>query len=313
MSSLSKPEDHPTLLVETRLSTSSILNDEVNGDTVPVINQSLKNYNRTPGLLGREIELHLHSPMPRLNRFFLMLLGLIGVLLPLTLGAWQFYAMEDANGYYAALQRSQSWIFLSLVVFFAYFIIIMLRSRNSNDFIALHQNGIRFRLNKKRICWLLYQNIAGLQEELIQEYFIFIPIRKKYRVNISPKNGKTIRIPSSFGNLSELHAQLTKKVHPSLNRVIEHAFFSGKWVEFGEIKLNQNQFCYRNRTIPLDQIYNISIQSGKLRITKKPQASTSKNRNLISRHNYPDDIRIPLSKVFNLDIFLKLIQTRIQP
>ncbi len=289
------------------------MNDEAIADTRPVIYPPPDRILHTKSVLGREIGLFIQTPMPRPYRFFLMLLGMVAVLLPLILGVMQFQIMDQKYGYNAALQRSQVWIFLSIVSFILFFLFILIRSRHSTGFVALHQYGIRYRLNKKRIYWLLYQNISGLQEELIQEKLFFIPIRQRCFINILPKNSKIIRLTSPIANLPELYASLKRMVNPFLLRATESAVNSGQWVEFGEVKVNQSQFCYRDQIIHLGQIHEISIHSGKLRIMVNPQAYSSLKSLHQTQLYYSQEIYIPLSKIVNLEIFLAIMQTRIGP
>jgi hypothetical protein len=313
LNSLSQTEDHSALLVETGSSKSVEQRNGNMEDTQPVTSSSSNKSYRMKSLLGREICLYLHTPLTRQTHFFLMILGLIAVLLPLFLGVRQFQILEDAYGYYAALQRSQVWIYLALLAFLALLFSLVMRSRNLNEFVALYQNGIRFRLKSKRVCWILYQNISGLQEVLIQENFLFIPVKKNHLVNVYPKNGRTISIPSSISDLAGLYANLLKLVNPVLKRRIQDIFNSGQLVEFGEIKVNKYEFRYRHRTIQLEQVRDVSIHSGKLLVTVKPRAFTSEQYHMDRHFKQPDVIRIPLSKVINLEILLDIIQTRIRP
>ncbi len=212
------------------------------------------------------------------------------------------------------LRYNEAWFgFISHLGLFFGLTLVVMRSRNSDNFVALHQNGIRFRLKTKRVNWLLYQSISGLQEELVLEQFLFIPIRKRYSVYIAPQKGKTFCIPSSINNLPELYANLANKVNPTLKPMVETAFVSGKWVKFGEVIVNQSHLRYRNRLIPLEQVNTIAIHSGKFQITKKSKIPDSKWFQKLKRYSNPDEIRIPLSKVFNLEILLELFQTRIRP
>jgi hypothetical protein len=267
----------------------------------------------TNSLLGREIRLYQLSPIRRSHRFFYLLLGLMGVLLPLILAVWQFQSMTEPYGYYAALQRSQCWIFLSIFAYLSFLLLAFIQSWHSQLFVAMHQNGIRFRLKFNKVNWLLYQNIKGLQEELIQEDFLFIPIQKKYRVNVLPKNGNTIRVPSSIYNLPELYTNLGKIVNPALKQMALDELNSGEWVDFGEIKVSQNHIWYRKQIMAQKELKEISICTGNIKITRKIQPSASNHKHLLSREFPFHQDKIPLSEVFNLDIFLELIETRIQP
>jgi hypothetical protein len=276
-------------------------------ETRPILTSSPQISSPSQGLLGKEIKRYVRATQPRPQRFLLMTLGLIAVLLPLLMGLRQFQGMVDSHGYYVALQRSQIWIFLSLIAFLAFFLLVVLRTRHSQDFIALHQNGIRFRLNSKRICWLLFQNITGLREEIIQEHFLFLSIRHQYLVFIYPKREKTIRITNAIRNLPEFYANLANQVNPTLKKKVDTLFLAGEWADFGNIKLNQTQLRYRSQVIMLDHIQNVSIHAGKLWIIEKPEPSTS------PPGKQPPRVKIPLSDVVNLDLFIDFLDTRIQP
>lgn len=313
MHSLTQTEDHPGILAETRPSSISLVVAEPLGDTQPVLSHSATKILNANTVLGKEIITYVHTPGSHLHRFFLMLLGLVGVLLPLFVGIWQFQNLEDRHGYYAALQRSWFWIILSLGIFVTYSLYVTVRSRNSKDFVAIHKNGIRFRLQNNRVCWLLYQNIIGIQEDLIQEYFFLIPLGKKYWINIKPKSGKPIRIPSSIDNLPELYTELKRQINPFLMQIVENAFSLGQFVEFGEIFLSPNELRYRSDIIQLKQIQSVAIHSGKLRILAESPAPAPKlNHNQTSKKHLIE-MDIPLSSVNNLDVLLHFMSTRTQP
>lgn len=307
LNSISHPEKHPSLFAESMVNTSTRSPDESVEETRPNLTSSPQISSRSQGFLGKEIKRYVRATQPRPQRFLLMTLGLLAVLLPLLMGVRQFQQMVNAHGYYVALQRSQIYIFLSIIAILAFFLLVVLRTRHSQDFIALHQNGIRFRLYRKRICWLLFQNITGLREEIIQEHFFFLAIRNQYQVFIYPKREKAIRITNTIMNLPEFYTDLSNQVNPILMKKIDTLFIAGEWADFGKIKLNQTQLRYRSQLIVLDQIQNVAIHAGKLSIIEKSELSTSRPG------KQPPRVNIPLSDVVNLDLLLDFLNTRIQP
>jgi len=304
---ISHPGKHPSLLAETIQDVSSKSPAESVEETRPILTSSPQISHHSQGLLGNEIKRYIRTSQPRPQRFLLMIIGLMAVLLPLFVGVRQFQRLEYSHGYYVALQRSQIWIFLSIFAVIAFFLLVASRTRHSQDFIALHQNGIRFKLNNKRICWLLFQNITGLHEEIIQEHFLFITIREQYLVYIHPKHEKNIRITNSISNLPEFYANLAKQVNPILKKKIDTLLLAGEWIDFGKISLNHTQLRYHSQAIMLDQIQSVTIRTGKLMIIGKPDISTSRPNEQPTRAN------IPLPDVFNLDLLLNFLETRIQP
>jgi hypothetical protein len=240
--------------------------------------------------LGPQIALYRQRPLQARDLFSLTIPGGFLVLGPLAYGAYRATSAYTRYGPAAAESWARPWYILSITALFFLVLVTLLWLRESRNFIAVHQNGLRLALPQQRS--LRWDQIAGIGANIEQERFLGIRLRTRSNALIYPNTGKPIQI-SSFKELPHLVAQLKAQLYPRLLPGLQDQFNSGQWLHFGPVSI-QSDFCrIRARQIPWESVRQVAVRSGDL-VVELENDST---------------IRLSASEIPNLEILLQIIQT----
>jgi hypothetical protein len=240
--------------------------------------------------LGPQLALYRQRPLQARDLFSLFIPGGFLVLGPLAYGAYKASFAYTNFGPAAAEAWARPWYILSMIALFFLVLIALLWLRESQNFIAVYQNGLRLALPHHRS--LRWEQIAGIGANIEQEHFLGFPLRTRSYAIIYPDTGKPILI-SSFKQLPELVALLKAQLYPRLLPNLQEQFNSGQWLHFGPVSV-QSVFCrIRTRQISWRAVRQVAVRAGDL-VVELENDST---------------IRLPASKIPNLEILLQIIQT----
>lgn len=136
--------------------------------------------------------------------------------------------------------------------------------------VTVHQNGLAFRQGAgKRQEWL-WQDVRGLQEQIIQHSaYGVVTVATTYTYWLTNRAGQTLVLDQNMGNLQELIAEIRKAINPLLFNKAAEAYRQGHTSLFGIVGLSQEGLSCNGKTFAWDQIAEIEVNNGRLHISPK--------------------------------------------
>jgi hypothetical protein len=224
--------------------------------------------------------------------FLVFLPGTLGVLAPLGYGFYRAIYAYARFGPSAAVAWSRSWYLLASFSSLVLLGLALHRLYHAHRFIAIHKYGIHIHLSPFRNHKLRWSQITGIAADARQDRFLGIPLRTVHQAVIYPTLGNPIRLDNRLGEISSIIENIEANIYPRIAPQIRQDFQSGKRVYFGALVVHLNGFEMNRRIIPWDQISHLSVDGGFL-VVKSDQFKP---------------VRIPVSKIPNLDLLFQLIE-----
>lgn len=214
-----------------------------------------------------------------------------------------YYRVQYANAYYgpvAAITWSRPWFLLAGLALIVSLTLLILRFIESRRQINVHANGLFLALSRKR--FIPWGNISGVASGAVQGRFLGIPLATHHVATLYPSVGRPVSLESSQEQLPELLTQVKARLYPHLLPHLKQAFDDGKRVYFGTIGIDQNGLLIKSGTqtthnFTWKQVDHIRVESGMLLIEPVGEAG----------------IRMPVTKIPNLELLLQIIQTGVNP
>jgi hypothetical protein len=200
----------------------------------------------------------------------------------------------------AARFWSRPWYLLAGCAALLLLLWLFIRLVHSRQYVALHQNGVRVRLSRrKQYAW---SNLAGVATGVIRMRLLGIPLYTRYQAELYPVIGAPVRLDDALENLPELLTQIKARLYPRLVPAMRKAFQDGQRVYFGPLAIQQNELrLEETERTPLSitwaQVRSVSVQAGMLVIDCEEARQ----------------IRLPVARVPNLELLLEIIQTGVNP
>lgn len=229
----------------------------------------------------------------------LLLPGALAVLAPLAYGWWRGSYAYARFGLVAADRWSRPWYLLAAFALGVFLFLVLYRLRLLRRFVAVHQNGIRFRMGTIRVRQLLWNEISGITMDVTQERLFGLTVRTIQRAVLLPNLGKPVRLDSSVQDLDELLSRIKAGLYPRLLRSLRDSYQAGQWLYFGPVAVQQQGLRFGHsasgrlqQPIPWAQVSRVSVQSGRLVVEFNGLASR----------------RFPISQIPNLELLLQMMQ-----
>lgn len=225
-----------------------------------------------------------------IDLFTLFIPGFLAFSIPGSYGIYLAYYAYSNYGKAAAIDWSLPWLAISVISFLIFLILILYRIRISNRYIAIHQNGLHIALHKKRC--LTWDQISGISSEIIQRRFLFFKSKLAYKATIHTNSREKIRLYEKIQHLPGFISRFKKLYYPIIKPINEHNIFIGKNVNFGKVSIDRDYFLMDDQKYPWSLISQVTVISGRLVIE-------------FSDHS---KIKVPTSKILNIELLLQLIK-----
>lgn len=231
-------------------------------------------------------------PLRWRDLFLVFLPGTLGVLAPLGYGFYRAIYAYSRFGPSAAVAWSRPWYLLASFSSLVLLWLALHRLYHAHRFIAIHKYGIHIRLSPFRDHKLRWSQISGIAADARYEHFLGIPLRTIHQAVIYPALGNPIRLDNRLADVSSIQRIVEANIYPRLSPQMQQDFQDGKPVCFGDLVVNLNGFEMNRSIIPWDQISHLSVDRGFL---------------VVKSHQF-EPVRIPVSKIPNLDLLFQLIE-----
>lgn len=246
--------------------------------------------------LGSQIAIYRCRPFQGRGFKLFLLWGALSVLAPLGYGFYRAQYAYAKYGPVAARFWSRPWYLLAGAALLILLILLWLRWRRARRFVAVHQNGLRLRLSRRKD--YLWGQISGVASGTVETHLLGKTLRASHKAELYPAVDPPIHLDDSLENLPELLTRIKANLYPRLLPDMLQAFKEGKRLYFGSLSISPNELRLQARgapprTISWEEIEGISLQAGMLTI--KPQNQSP--------------IRLPVARVPNLELLLQIIQT----
>jgi hypothetical protein len=282
------------------------------GDTQPVKTQPVRVAPVPPSLplngeLGRLV--YAYRPVPQ-NKMFTWVWGFGGAVLslaPLSYGGYVAFINYDKFGPVAALSRSMPLFVLGGSMLLIWLAIGMLGRARIQPGIRLHANGLFIEGRRKQS--LTWDEIDGIAQG------VTAPVRMNsgdvhYQVTVFPNKGRPVHLYGSGDGkrgipyLPELVSRIKASLYPTLQLELARMFRAGLPLRFGPVRIDRQGLKLRRQnpfpgmlSVPWGHVKHITVQSGYFLV------ESSDRRKLY---------QLPVSKIPNLEILLKIIDQDVQ-
>jgi hypothetical protein len=244
--------------------------------------------------LGPMLSLSQGRPLRWRDLFLVFIPGAIAALAPLGYGIWRANYAYTHFGPVAARAWSGSWLLLSSLASLALLVLGLYRLYVSGRYIAFHENGLRIRVSPLRDKKYAWSEISGISIASVQDRFLGLPLHTSCRTVIYPNIGKPIRLDKSFGDPEKIKEQVEARIYPRVLPELRDSLRQGKPIFFGDLAIHQTGLEVYSQRIPWDRIDHIAVDSGFL-VVKSEEFGL---------------MRIPISRIPNLDLLFKLVERR---
>ncbi len=239
--------------------------------------------------LGPLIALHRYPPLRWREAILWLAVGLVAVTPPLFYGFTRYQIGYTKFGPAAAALWSRPWYLLSVIVLFVFSLLLIRRLRLIHRYVAVHQKGINLALDQAIM--YRWEQLAGISTSTDQFEFLNLPFHPRYHAVLYPNIGKPIPLYDALQDFPELLTQIKAKLYPRLLPGLKTSFEAGQWAYFGPIAINRESFNYKKHPHPWSEVKQLTIEKGALVVELENRAH----------------LRLPVSKIPNLEILLQLI------
>ena len=229
----------------------------------------------------------------------------------LAFSAWQIIRAYPSNLGLAS-GPGQFWLLIAYLVLLILGTAFIIRFFESLRFVAIHENGLRWRMSGLRRHELAWDQIAGIATAVIQEQFINIPLCCHHLAVLYPINGDPIIFLETVPEVPEMIAKIKEKFYPQLKARLEAQSSTGQPLWFGPLMIqsdalvlprritHHDYYLYlprrlKSRAIPWQDIRYLAVQCGMLVV---------KSGNYGTKH-------IPVSQIPNLELLLDFVEQKV--
>jgi hypothetical protein len=246
--------------------------------------------------LGPQVALYRAPSLGWRDFFIILLPGILGVLAPYGYAIWSYNRTLQQHGPAAAEKWSQPWFWLAWAALAVFILLCILRLLDLRRFAAVHTRGIRLRPGILRTRSLGWQQISGVALSATQAVFFQRRGQTRLRAVIFPNQGSEIHLDGRLQNLAELISRIKASLYPRLLPELKTSFQSGKWLYFGPLAIQPRAIRLRRAELIWEQVENIQVKNGYLAVSWREGPGSAR------------DVRIPISKIPNLELLLQIIR-----
>lgn len=218
------------------------------------------------------------------------------VVTPLLYGLKKELYARNYFGPAVAYQWAKPWYILSSVALIPLIGLALIRLRRAHRAITLFEKGIYIQSTYGRKAILLWKEIAGIRDIKIVKTFLGFSIAEEYRAVISPFSGKPIKLDYQIKNLEEMCTRVKAKIFPNLLRNYRSQLAEGRYLDFGPVSFN-------NHSLSIDKIKSSWYKVSKMEIQKGY---------IVFEMGDSPGYKIPVERIPNKELFLQLIQERVE-
>jgi len=186
---------------------------------------------------------------------------------------------------------------LILTATLVFWLILVLRYRQSSYFLEITQQGLHYHLPGSRSKSIKWEEIEAITIDIVVTRFLWLHLRERWRASVYNRQEQVIVINSRIERLPEAISRIKAAVFPRLLNTYRQELSAGAQIKFGPLvvepeHLQINQGRLRNWTIPWNQVAILKIENGRLHI-------------LLARGKKHS---LPVKYIPNLELFLEIVK-----
>jgi hypothetical protein len=283
-----------TALQDTRPIRTISKNDHSASDTKPVPVRA----NTIHPMYGEFLGEFRFSHQNRVGRFFIMLIGLAIVLIPLAYSVWNFEQNFNLFGYIPAGHRSLPFLAISCLGLILFCCVVFWRWLISLKKISLYKTGIRITKPFSPTRWVQTNQVKSITTSFIEKTFLGGKLFQVNTLAIGLEN-EHLKFHSSSNEFPRFIDRIKELVYPCLIPALVADFEDKRWISFGPLSIQKQGLQIRNEKVQWKTIRTVQVQSGFLLIELIGSIENSKSGNY----------KLPLAAIPNIEILLQLIDT----
>jgi hypothetical protein len=259
-------------------------------------------------VLGRLIYAYRPAPESKLLKWGIGLGGAAFGLVTSGYAGYVAYSIYQKFGLVAAISRSTPWFILGgsvLLLWLAIGVFLWVRAQPG---VRLHANGLFIEDRRKQS--LTWEQIDGIAQGVYASDQMK-PRDIRYQLRIFPNKGRSVHLHGSGDGkrgipyLSELASRIKSSLYPVLQVELARMYRGGLPLRFGPVQIDRQGLKIPRRSpfpgtlsVPWEQVKQITVQSGYF---------------LVESFGRRKPYRLPVSRIPNLEILLKIIDQSVQP
>jgi hypothetical protein len=224
-----------------------------------------------------------------------IIVGLLGTSGALAGGLWRWTLAFTHYGPAVVWRWSLPWFLAALGLSPALILGIYSFWRTRRLSVALFPSGLILRRGGK-LLEIPWQEIQSL---MLHSSLPGLPLVRAGRplvLEIRTSQGKELRLSRELERFEELVENIKAKVYPRMHRALAGAFNQGQSLSFGPLTIAPAGLQLRGSTIPWTQVQSGQLKKG--RLTIEGRGGTI--------------LRLPASRVPNVDLCLQMIESMVQ-
>jgi hypothetical protein len=225
------------------------------------------------------------------------MIWMLGLLLVAGFTLGYLVSQEYFSPYRAVDPRIIPSLALILTATLVFWLILVLRYRQTSYFLEITQQGLHYHLPGSRSKFLKWEEIEAITIDVVETRFLWLHLRERWRASVYNRQGQVIVINSRIERLPEAISWIKAKVFPRLLKRYRQELSAGAQIKFGPLVISPehlriDQSWPRTRPIPWNQVASLKIENGRLQIIM------ARGRN----HT------LPVKNIPNLELLLEIIK-----
>ncbi|MFH1446637.1 MAG: DUF6585 family protein, partial [Chloroflexota bacterium] len=157
---------------------------------------------------------------------------------------------------------SKGYILLSIISGLLFIILFVLSIPKQDIQIDVYEDGFIFSKGKKESRWY-WSSVDKIKINIAQHSILEKGVKRLYKLMISHKDGMQLILNDSLEYLDNFIQILRDKTYPHLLRQAQHAFNAEEYVNFGRLRIHQQQgLLIGRKRIPWEHIEHIALKMG---------------------------------------------------
>jgi hypothetical protein len=290
-------------------------------DTQPVKTQPVQvappagSFDAAGGVLGHLISVYQPKGRHPAFQWLWLLGGFLGSVGFVGYGGYLAVSSYARYGPVLAISWSGRWFIIGGIIFLICLVGGLYNFSRNQPVVRLHAQGLY--IDKRNPLIMPWEQINGIASGIIVKTGWSRENRLvRYSAIIYPTKGRPVYLHGSNNGgrgipaLAELVQQVKANLYPYLHAELSRMFRSGLPLYFGPVAIDHTGFKFQHntplpgtRSVPWEKVKHISVQSGFFLVELTDQ---------INRDKTGKTIRLPVAKIPNLELMLKIIDQYVQ-
>lgn len=200
-----------------------------------------------------------------------LMIWMLSVLLVAGFTLGYLVSQEYYSPYRAVDPRIIPSLTLILAATLVFWLILVLRYRQSSYFLEISQQGFYINFPGLRTKSIKWDEVEAIAIDVVESRILWFRFRERWQAWVYNQQGNAIVLNSSIERLPEALSRIKAAMFPRLLKRYRQEFSEGAQIKFGPLILDREhlrikQGLLRTSTIPWKQVASLKIENGRLHI-----------------------------------------------